>query len=72
MTILNQVHYLISQVKKKILGNKSKQEINNRRKQLITEYEKIKKNFKEVSLDESKILFFLYYIKKIISFLMIC
>jgi hypothetical protein len=58
MSVINYVHYLISQVKKKILGNKSKQEISNRRTQLITKYEMIKKNFKEINLDESKIHFF--------------
>jgi hypothetical protein len=58
MPIINQVHNLISQVKKKILGNKSKQEINNRRKQLIIYYEKIKNNLKEINLDKSMTDFF--------------
>jgi hypothetical protein len=58
MSVINYVHYLISQVKKKILGNKSKQEISSRRTQLIIEYEMIKKNFKEINLDESKKNFF--------------
>lgn len=53
MPFINQVHILVSKVKKKILGNKSEQEIHNRRKQLIKEYEKIKNNLKEINLDKS-------------------
>ncbi|CAF4369011.1 unnamed protein product [Rotaria sp. Silwood2] len=58
MPIINQVHNLISQVKKKILGNKSQEEINHRRKQLIIEYEKMKTNLKEIILNESNKNFF--------------
>ena len=39
MPIINQVNNLIAQVKKKILGNQSKNEINQRQKNLIKEYE---------------------------------
>ena len=41
-------------MKKKILGNKSEEEINNRRKQLQTEYKNMKKDFKEIILDQTK------------------
>jgi hypothetical protein len=64
MPIINQVRHLISQVKEKILGNKSKEEINNRRNQLITEYRKIIYNLKEINLDKSiKDLFSVLYDK---------
>ncbi|CAF2793462.1 unnamed protein product [Rotaria sp. Silwood2] len=53
MPILNRVHESISQVKRKILGNKSRQEMNYRRTQLIAEYEKIQRNLKEINLVQS-------------------
>ncbi|CAF0927851.1 unnamed protein product [Adineta steineri] len=58
MPIINRVDNLISQVKKKILGDTSEEEINHRRKQLITEYEKIKTNLKEIILNQSNSDFF--------------
>ena len=57
-TILNKVHKLITQVKKKILGNKSEKEINDRRKQLIIEYENVKKKFKQINFNQSMNEFF--------------
>ncbi|CAF0975352.1 unnamed protein product [Rotaria sordida] len=57
-SIINQVYNSISQVKKKILGNNSKQEKNNRREQLIKDYKKMKNNLKEIPLDKSMIDYF--------------
>ncbi|CAF1167216.1 unnamed protein product [Rotaria sordida] len=53
MSILNRVHESISQVKRKILGNKSQEEMDNRRTQLIAEYEKIKRNLQKINLVQS-------------------
>ncbi|UJR19289.1 hypothetical protein I4U23_022418 [Adineta vaga] len=56
--IINQAYDLIIQVKKKILGNKSKEEINSRRKQLVDKYERIRKNFQEIQFNASMERFF--------------
>ncbi|CAF4986027.1 unnamed protein product, partial [Rotaria sp. Silwood1] len=53
MPILNRVHESISQVKRKILGNKPRQEMAYQRTQLIAEYEKIQRNLKEINLVQS-------------------
>ncbi len=56
MPIINQVNNLITQVKKKILGNHSEQDMNERRKQLIKEFEKL--NLKEIILNQQMRNFF--------------
>lgn len=53
MPILNRMNQLISQVKDKILGGHSKQEIDNRRVKLIVDYEKMKRKLTEITVDKS-------------------
>jgi sugar-specific transcriptional regulator TrmB len=55
--IINQVNKLIDQVKKKILGNHSEQDINERRKLLIKEFEQTETKLKEINLGQLKDFF---------------
>ncbi|CAF3694346.1 unnamed protein product [Rotaria sp. Silwood1] len=64
MSIINKAHNLISQVKKKILGNSTKEQINNRRTDLIKEYEELQKNLIEINFDKSMQDFILLYKRK--------
>ncbi|CAF2702168.1 unnamed protein product [Rotaria sp. Silwood2] len=57
MPILNRVHSLIAQVKKKILGNKTEKELNEQRILLIKDFEKTENNLKEINLRENKNFF---------------
>ncbi|CAF1625687.1 unnamed protein product [Adineta ricciae] len=50
MPVLNIVYGLISQVKKKILGDKSKEEMNQHRQELLIKYETMKMSLKEIVL----------------------
>lgn len=50
MPIINEVNKLIAEVKKKILGNQSENEIAQRRQDLIKEYERTLSHLKEVPL----------------------
>ncbi|CAM4958751.1 unnamed protein product [Rotaria socialis] len=54
MPILNRVHNLIAQVKKKIVGNQTEKEINERRILLIRDFKRTEANWKEISLRENK------------------
>ncbi|CAF1207828.1 unnamed protein product [Adineta steineri] len=68
MSIINEVHKLITQVKKKILGHSTEEERRNRQKNLINEYEKMKKNLKETHLDTSMKIWFSILNKPMKSF----
>ncbi|CAF0782423.1 unnamed protein product [Rotaria sp. Silwood1] len=57
MPIINQVHNLIAQVKKKILGNQSEKDINERRIRLINDFEQTESNLKEIDLGQKKNFF---------------
>jgi hypothetical protein len=61
MPIINQVHNLIEQVKKKILGNHSDKDMKDRRKTLIKKYEETEFNLKEVDLGQMRTFFALLY-----------
>jgi len=69
MPIINQVNNLIAQVKKKILGDQSEHDLNERRKQLTKEFEQIEGNLKEIILNGQMKKFFetLYDSDKIFS-----
>jgi hypothetical protein len=54
MPIINQLNNLIAQVKRKILGNPSEKDINERRKQLLKEYEQTEINLKEIPVGQLK------------------
>ncbi|CAF2465989.1 unnamed protein product [Rotaria sp. Silwood2] len=55
--ITNQVHNLIAQVKKKILGNQSEKDIEERRKRLIKDFEETENSLKEIELGHKKNFF---------------
>ncbi len=57
MPIINQLHNLIAQVKKKILGNHSEQEKDKRRKRLIDDFEQSKSKLSEINLGQMKTFF---------------
>lgn len=57
MPIINRVHNLIERVKKRILGNQTEKEINERRMHLKSTFEQTKANFKEISLRETNRFF---------------
>lgn len=61
MPIINKVHELISGIKKKILGNLSKKEINIRRENLIQEYDKLPQKLKEIYFDKTMQDFIMFY-----------
>jgi uncharacterized C2H2 Zn-finger protein len=55
--IVNRVHNLIAQVKRKILGNQSEQEMNERRQRLINDYERTQLKLSEINLDQMTMFF---------------
>jgi hypothetical protein len=61
MPIINQVNKLIAQVKQKILGNHSQQDMNQRRNHLIKEFEQTEINLKEINLGRMKEFFATLY-----------
>ncbi|CAF0779112.1 unnamed protein product [Rotaria sordida] len=61
MPIINQVHNLIAQVKKKILGNQSEKDLNERRIRLIKDFEQTEYNLKEINLQQKKNFFDILY-----------
>lgn len=58
MPIINRVNNLIAQVKKKILGNETEKDLNERRKRLLTKYEKFEKDIEEIHLNTQMKKFF--------------
>lgn len=69
MPIINHVHNLITKVKAKILGNHSAQDLNDRRKLLLQEYERMQTNIQEIFLNHKMKTFFmaLYDSEKLFS-----
>jgi hypothetical protein len=57
MPIINQVHNLIEQVKKKILGNQSDKQIEERRRQLVNEFERTETRLRQIDLGQVKNFF---------------
>ena len=57
MPVINRVHNLIEQIKKKILGNRSEHEIHEQRNRLIREYKTIQANLKQIEHSQIKYFF---------------
>ncbi|UJR33622.1 hypothetical protein I4U23_021057 [Adineta vaga] len=57
MPIINHVNKLIAQVKKKILGIHSEQELNERRKRIVKDFEQVQNKLNEIDLGQMQMFF---------------